>query len=55
MIGLSASSTFAATAPTAAKPKTMQDILDASKPSDWRRHDPENTLYLQLAGGRVVI
>lgn len=37
------------------KPKTMADILAESKPSDWRRPDPENTLYLELASGRVVI
>jgi peptidylprolyl isomerase len=30
-------------------------VLDASKPSDWRPLDPENTLYLELASGRVVI
>jgi peptidylprolyl isomerase len=35
--------------------KTMADILAASKPSDWRTLDPENTLYLELASGRVVI
>src|SRR5688572_1052367 len=35
--------------------KTMQDVLDASAPSDWRPLDPENTLYLELESGRVVI
>jgi cyclophilin family peptidyl-prolyl cis-trans isomerase len=35
--------------------KTMADVLAASKPSDWRTLDPENTLYLELAAGRVVI
>ena len=35
--------------------KTMADVLAASKPSDWRTLDPENTLYLELASGRVVI
>ena len=35
------------------KPQTMQQVLDASRPSDWRRLDPENTLYLDLAAGRV--
>jgi peptidylprolyl isomerase len=35
--------------------KTMSDVLAASKPSDWRKLDPENTLYMELAGGRVVI
>src|ERR1700754_2780785 len=40
----------------AAKGKTMADVLAASKPSDWRTLDPDNTLYLDLAsGGRVVI
>ena len=33
----------------------MADVLAASKPSDWRALDPENTLYLELAAGRVVI
>jgi peptidylprolyl isomerase len=44
-------------APTKAtpKPKSMQELLDASKPSDWRTLDPANTLYLELATGRVVI
>jgi peptidylprolyl isomerase len=35
--------------------KTMADVLAAAKPSDWRTLDPENTLYLELAAGRVVI
>lgn len=34
---------------------TMEEILAASKPSDWRLVDPENTLYVELAAGRVVI
>ena len=42
-------------AQTPARPQTMQQVLDASKPSDWRRPDPANTLYLDLAAGRVVI
>ncbi|HET6545719.1 MAG TPA: peptidylprolyl isomerase [Rhodanobacteraceae bacterium] len=33
----------------------MQQVLDASGPSDWRALDPDHTLYLQLASGRVVI
>jgi peptidylprolyl isomerase len=40
---------------TAQKPKTTQELLDASKPSDWRTLDPANTVYLELATGRVVI
>jgi len=42
-----------AAAPT--KPKTMQEILDATQPGDWRPLDPNNTIYLELATGRVVI
>ena len=37
------------------KALTMQDVLDASTPADWRTLDPENTLYLELDSGRVVI
>ena len=33
----------------------MARVLAESKPSDWRPLDPENTLYLELASGRVVI
>jgi len=40
---------------TPAKPKSMQELLDASKPSDWRTLDPQRTLYLEIAAGRVVI
>ena len=36
-------------------PHTMAEVLAASAPSDWRPLDPESTLYLQLASGRVVI
>ena len=39
----------------AAAGKTMADVLAASKPADWRTLDPANTLYMELAGGRVVI
>lgn len=46
--------------PAAAEPQpalapTMQDVLDKSTPADWRALDPENTLYLELDSGRVVI
>jgi peptidylprolyl isomerase len=52
-----ASAAFAADSPTqtAVSRKTMVDVLAASKPSDWRTLDPENTLYMELASGRVVI
>jgi peptidylprolyl isomerase len=42
-------------APAPARPPTMSEVLAATQPSDWRGLDPENTLYLQLPGGRVVI
>lgn len=46
-------------APAADAPKqrllTAAGILTASQPADWRPLDPENTLYLDLAAGRVVI
>lgn len=48
-----ACSPVAAQAP--ARPTTMQQVLDASKPADWRALDPANTLYLDLPSGRVVI
>ncbi len=35
--------------------KSAQEILDASPKSDWHALDPDNTLYLELATGRVVI
>jgi peptidylprolyl isomerase len=45
----------AANGPAPAKPLTMSDVLAASKPGDWHALDPENTLYLELPSGRVVI
>jgi len=33
----------------------MAEILAAAGPRDWRPLDPENTLYLELAAGRVII
>jgi len=38
-----------------AKPVTVDDLLEDSNAADWRTPDPENTLYLELPGGRVVI
>ena len=35
--------------------QSLSDILKASKPADWRALDPANTVYLELATGRVVI
>lgn len=36
-------------------PRTMAEVLAASTAADWRVPDPENTLYVELDGGRVVI
>jgi peptidylprolyl isomerase len=45
-----------ATAPAdAPRPPTSAEVIERSQPSDWRALDPENTLYLELAAGRVVI
>ena len=35
--------------------KAMADILKDSKAAEWRPLDPENTLYMELPSGRVVI
>jgi peptidylprolyl isomerase len=44
------------TASTAgARPVTVADLLATSRPQDWRQPDPDNMLYMQLAGGRVAI
>ena len=34
---------------------TQASVLAAASAADWRPLDPENTLYLELASGRVVI
>lgn len=53
---LAAIPVLAADPPAPAKPpRTMSEVLEATTPADWRPLDPENTLYLQLAQGRVVI
>jgi len=33
----------------------MSEVLAVSKPGDWRATDPQNTLYVDLPAGRVVI
>jgi cyclophilin family peptidyl-prolyl cis-trans isomerase len=38
-----------------AKPVTVADLLADSPAADWRLPDPEDTLYMDLARGRVVI
>lgn len=39
----------------ATQPLSMPEVLAASTPTDWRPLDPENTLYVELPRGRVVI
>jgi peptidylprolyl isomerase len=34
---------------------TLADVIKGSKPSDWRPLDPQNTMYMELPAGRVVI
>jgi len=36
-------------------PPTTAEIMESAKASDWRRPDPANTLYVELAAGRVII
>jgi peptidylprolyl isomerase len=46
---------LSAVAAGAAQHPSMPEVLAASAPSDWRPLDPDNTLYMELPGGRVVI
>jgi peptidylprolyl isomerase len=46
---------FLAQGALAASTPTMTELLAASTPADWRPVDPQNTLYLELAAGRVII
>ena len=39
----------------AAKHPSMPEVLAGSSPADWRAIDPDDTLYVELPGGRVVI
>ncbi len=56
LIGLClAASVFAADSPAPARQATMAEVLAASKADDWHVLDPENTLYLELGSGRVII
>jgi len=41
--------------PAEKKAPTMAEVIAAAKPSDWHPLDPQNTLYLELGSGRVVI
>jgi peptidylprolyl isomerase len=39
----------------AEKPLTMADLLAKSQASDWRAPEAENTIYMELEKGRVII
>lgn len=55
LIAFAAVPLLLASANSLAAGKTMADVLAASKPADWRPLDPQNTMYLDLPTGRVVI
>jgi hypothetical protein len=54
LVVLLVSAAFAAEQPGRKAP-TMAEVLAASKSGDWRELDPENTIYVELDSGRVVI
>ncbi len=54
-IGFIFSQNIFAAKSTKAKAQAMSEIIAASKAEDWRELDPANTLYLELASGRVII
>jgi peptidylprolyl isomerase len=55
VFGAGAAASVRAQTPAPGNPPTFAEVLAAATPSDWRPLDPENTLYLELPGGRVVI
>ena len=57
LLALAPISLPAAAGQTTPPPKspTTAEVLAASKPEDWRPLDPADTLYLDLAAGRVII
>ena len=59
IIGLALLTASCASAPVAEAPAgpvlSVQEILDQSPAGDWRPLDPQNTLYMDLPDGRVII
>jgi peptidylprolyl isomerase len=53
--GVMAALGLAAAPGLGAKPVTVADLLAGSPAADWRVPNPEDTLYLELPRGRVVI
>ena len=52
---LAAASAATEPAPPPRPSVAFGEILKNSKPEEWRQADPENTLYMDLKSGRVVI
>jgi peptidylprolyl isomerase len=52
---ISSALVFLSCSALAAKHPSMSEVLAASSPADWRPLDLENTLYVELPAGRVVI
>ena len=46
---------LAAAAGKPAPPLTSAQVLESAQAGDWRQPDPANTLYMDLASGRVII
>ena len=56
LAALGANNAFAQKAvPTAKSTPSYQELIKSSKPGDWRAIDHDNTLYLELDTGRVII
>lgn len=55
VVAIAALPLLIATMPSLAAGRTMADVLASSRPSDWRTLDPNDTLYMDLPSGRVVI
>jgi peptidylprolyl isomerase len=45
----------AASTESAHRPLTSADVIASATAADWRPLDPQNTLYLELPAGRVII
>jgi len=52
---LAAGAAFAIGPSDREKPPTTTQVMESAQPSDWRRPDPQNTVYLELPAGRVII
>lgn len=57
--GITYAALLACLASTGAEParpaRSAAEIIDAAPPSDWRRPDPANLLFMQVNGGIVII